>query len=602
MAGIDRYLLQSFFALGNDRSSDGYLEFAEQPARPMLVRVTHTSAVAEVAEAPGCHITTVMGTIIACSGTLETLHELQRNPKVLSIEGGRPSSGLDCAASIPFVRADQVHNDPNHPEKGDSALVAVIDDGIDVLHEAFRDAHGNARIESIWDQTDRTGPPPTIAGRSLYGTVHTSAQIDGYIKSGVVPSGLGRNTVVRNATGQVVSGGHGTHVASIAAGRATPHFAGGVAPEAKIVVVITEIQVNPADPRSIGYSTNHVDALGYLESEADRLNLPVVVNVSQGMNAGAHDGTSNLEAAFDNFSEGGRQPGRAIVKSAGNERGFDGHAKFAMLPNSAEVLTWASRRQHSGPDVVELWFRASDNLKFCLIDPNGEKAPWVEADDAAAGQFTASGYPYSISYEKFHWDNGDSRVLVHVMRGSQRWIDIGDWRLDVHSDVVQSDGWVHAWLERDNSRPIRFTNHQSEEFTLSIPGTARTVIAVGSVSSHMPATVAAYSSYGPTRDQRDKPDLVAPGEGIVAAEGGTAQGAMAMSGTSMAAPHISGAIALLFSAQEKQMKTNPNTTQLNAAQIRAALGQSSQNFNGRSTASLGYGVLDVQKLLARFGL
>ena len=48
--------------------------------------------------------------------------------------------------------------------------------------------------------------------------------------------------------------------------------------------------------------------------------MPVVVNVSQGMNAGAHDGKSMLEVAFDEFSKGGRQRGRVIVKSAGNER------------------------------------------------------------------------------------------------------------------------------------------------------------------------------------------------------------------------------------------------------------------------------------------
>ena len=48
--------------------------------------------------------------------------------------------------------------------------------------------------------------------------------------------------------------------------------------------------------------------------------MPVVVNISQGMNAGAHDGRSALELGFEHFSDGGRMPGRVVVKSAGNER------------------------------------------------------------------------------------------------------------------------------------------------------------------------------------------------------------------------------------------------------------------------------------------
>jgi hypothetical protein len=70
----------------------------------------------------------------------------------------------------------------------------------------------------------------------------------------------------------------------------------------------------------------------------------------------------------------------------------------------------------------------------------------------------------------------------------------------------------------------------------------------------------------------------------------------------MAAPHVSGAIALLLSARAKRIQANPtaNLRQFNAAQIRAALGQTSQNYNGRSTSSVGYGVLDVERFLKVF--
>ena len=64
----------------------------------------------------------------------------------------------------------------------------------------------------------------------------------------------------------------------------------------------------------IGYSSSHIEALAFIEAFAAQLKLPVVVNVNQGMNAGAHDGKSSLEVAFDAFSDSGRsRKGRVVV-------------------------------------------------------------------------------------------------------------------------------------------------------------------------------------------------------------------------------------------------------------------------------------------------
>jgi subtilisin family serine protease len=590
MTRVDQYLIHSLRVVEDEQVKEGFGLMRQEPLLPMLVRVSDPSEAGGL-EAPDCRVTSRIGDVLACTGSARTIEALLANSKVLSIEASRPSSGNDCSVSVPFVHADRVHTDPQNPEKGDRALVAVIDGGIDVLHEAFQDNAGKTRIVGVWDQTDPTGPAPQLHGRTLYGTFHTASDIDKYIGNGKVAGNLGRDLL----------DGHGTPVASIAAGRATGRFFGGVAPEARILVVLSRIHVNPDDPLSIGYSKSHVDALSYIASESDRLQLPVVVNVSQGMNAGAHDGTSSLEAAFDNFSGGGRLPGRVIVKSAGNERGNAGHSKIGMSSNSKENLAWSSIKAHNGPDVVEAWFRACDELRFRLSDPNNEVSPWVEAGQSEDGAFR-SGTKYAISYDKFHWDNGDSRVLVTISRGRQLSIGTGHWNLEIESKAIQSDGTIHAWLERDNSRPIGFTNHQWEEFTLSIPGTARTVIAVASVAAATPLRVSSYSSYGPTRDCREKPDLAAPGESIEAAQAGTSDNIALMSGTSMAAPHVSGAIALLFSSQEKRIRRRqpPSLKQLNAAQIRTALAQTSQNYNGRSTSSMGYGVVDVKRFLEIF--
>jgi serine protease AprX len=93
------------------------------------------------------------------------------------------------------------------------------------------------------------------------------------------------------------------------------------------------------------------------------------------------------------------------------------------------------------------------------------------------------------------------------------------------------------------------------DLTISDPGNAEKVITVGSVHKENPHTygISYFSSKGPTGDGRYKPDVVAPGEKIKSlglAGKGKADG-IEMSGTSMATPHVSGALALFLSIKKE---------------------------------------------------
>lgn len=591
MSKIDRYLLQALRAdrVAPEVPTAGMIPIeadaaAEAPRIPMLIRIS--DPVWSTEGIPDLVVHSRLGTVVSARGSINSLVALERDPDVVTIEASRPMEP-ELSVSLPFVRGSDVQSQVG--ERGDSAIFGLIDGGLDVLHEAFRDAQGRTRILALWDQTDMSGNPH--AHPAGYGTVHLRADIDGYIQNGAIPTGLGRDLV----------NGHGTHVASIGAGRAVGQFAGGMAPEARIVAVISRVDVDPSDPVSLGYSHNHVDALAWIREVARQEQLPAAVNISLGMNAGAHDGTSLLEAAMDEFSSGGRAPGLVLVKSAGNEGGRNGHAMLNVQTGTSGQLRWRSGNITRRQDVIELWYHSSAELEIELEDPAGNLSPRLSlAQPERSGSFP-SGDSFELDLERLHRDNGDSRILVRIHRGGASAVFAqGLWTLHIHCIREFGRRTVHAWIERIDSRPISFATHQVNDFSLSIPGTARTAIAVGSIQPQVPFQLATSSSRGLTRDGREKPDLVAPGDTITAARAGTASGTIAKGGTSMAAPHVTGALVLLLSHWSKRQTEVPGWRQLNAAQLRAAVTNTCQSFNGGHDPGLGFGALDTRALFDFF--
>ncbi len=141
--------------------------------------------------------------------------------------------------------------------------------------------------------------------------------------------------------------------------------------------------------------------------------------------------------------------------------------------------------------------------------------------------------------------------------------------------------------------------------TINDPGNAKLAITVGSTHRDMPHTygVSYFSSKGPTGDGRSKPDLLAPGERILSCgagpdldkykekaglDGKQAAYYIERSGTSMAAPHVSGIIAGLLSVRNEFIGNPEEISRLltgNATSL------------GRDSSFQGSGLVDMMRAI-----
>ena len=120
--------------------------------------------------------------------------------------------------------------------------------------------------------------------------------------------------------------------------------------------------------------------------------------------------------------------------------------------------------------------------------------------------------------------------------------------------------------------------------SVTAPGSSRKIITVGSSDLLMGRT--AISGRGPTFECICKPDLVAPGNHVLACAPGTDNGYGVKSGTSMSTPLVSGAAALM-------LEKNPGLTNV---QIKMKLKESARDM-GLPKNQQGWGELDLERFM-----
>lgn len=566
----------------------------DEVARPALLTVVDESI--EVGPVPGLTVISrdreSLTVLVSCSAA----KELASTPGIVSLTASGTAHQPECRRSLPFVGVplDRAGID----ETGDHALVAVIDDGIDPFHLAFRDAQGASRIDMYWDQRDRTvaASEPALTRSAEAAELVTRLGIHGgavYVAADSDALSDGEKAPLRTGVD------HGTAVASIAAGRATGahplHFPGGLAPDARLIIVRFD-----TGGLSIGASVGHQHALRVIGIRAKELGLPVVVNISNGTNCGAHDGTSIVERECTRFLE---EPNRAIVKSAGNEVGAGRHAQFDIVDTSTKVLRWVSKpstlpARQGASDEFELWFGSHNIYDFVLEDANRKPTGIFPVRVALTEHLSTQNEMIAV-YEHIAatTNPSKSRLSITIRPGKKRAVQAGeDWKLIITPRQFRGRDTFHAWFEEQPGRQLSFKADVETKYTITVPGTGHDVITVGAIEAAPGRMAYENGSSGPNTDGYKKPDLVAPGVQIAAARAGTDRDAMpeTRSGTSFAAPHVAGAIALAFSMAHKSVG---GPAVLTHRLIRQLLLNSLDAFNVDGDPVRGYGSLNVRALL-----
>lgn len=406
--------------------------------------------------------------------------------------------------------------------RGNGVLVAIIDSGIDYTHPDFRNTDGSSRILYLWDQSLEGTPPPGFGKGRLF----TKAELDAALQSpdpySLVPS---RDTI-----------GHGTAVAGVAAGngRASDGREEGAAPEAELIVVKLE------QTGAIGFalSTAIMRGVKFALDIAQEMERPVAINISNGTNEGAHDGSSLFEQYLNSISERWKS---VICVATGNE-GSSGHhfqgAAAERRTNYVEMVVGENVRSL----YITLWKNFADAIEYQLISPSGQTTGNIAATQSVTIT-TLDRVQVSVLYgQPSHYSS--SQEVFFSLNAIGEAIPQGLWRLAYTGDKVV-DGRFDVWLPMTDAvtRQTAFLVPNIQN-TITLPATAHKVISVGAYNSLL-NTSTDFSGRGmPYGRYGQKPDLVAPGVNVTSTKSGG--GYDTFTGTSIATPFVTGSAALML--------------------------------------------------------
>jgi subtilisin family serine protease len=500
-------------------------------------------------------------------------------------------------------------------------IIGLIDvGGFDFAHPDFLDGDGKTRFVAIWDQGDakstRTAAGGNVPGVG-YGRILTAEDMNEAIADAEAARVAASDFLPQSVE---IPGSHATHVASIAGGNL------GVCPQALLVGVSIALGSAELERRTTFYdSTRLAHAVDFVFDLADRHGYPAAVNISLGTNGHAHDGTSPISRWIDTALA---QPGRCVCVAAGNSGQeapqFEGDIGYVSgrihaggrlaargLVSDLEWRVVGNGRLDVSENEMEIWYRPGDELSVQVHAPDGFESDWVGPGEYYENYPLPGGTFLSVYNERYHPANGANRISVFLsprLKDPIVGVTAGTWVVRLRGEEIR-DGHFEAWIERDDARPVgrigedeawRFPSYFSRRSNVdrsSVSSLACGRDVIGVANADMTAErIHVSSSQGPTWDGRPKPDVAAPGTGIVAARGFGGSDERhrweAKTGTSMASPYVCGVAAQMLAREPR----------LTATQIVGIMRRTAQPLPGadyRWQDDAGFGVIVPEQCVDR---
>lgn len=526
---------------------------------------------------------------------------------------------LNAAGAYPMVTNVDLgtHIDENHinfdadPQESpstktqvspDTVIMAVIDDGIAIAHDLFRDAQTSTRIL----HADLLAVEPDfLANNTTYGRRLEKGDIDALLCQHTV-DGILDETAFYNATGQINFAdtnydpisqrrSHGTHVTALAAGYPMtssvpnrPIMCAALPPA--VTRDITGQSLLPSLAlalQSISNAARHYQLDGCTDL------APVMLNFSYGNSSGPHDGTDETSALLEWYA--GLVPDQRLWMTlpAGNQNLSQGHGIMPLAQSSA--LTMVALPDDRTASHVEMWMPFGLNnedaarIQFTITTPTGETSTFrPDGDGNGQSLHDRLGRVIGrISYA-FKPEPTERGVVIlsiaptYALQPVVQTAPAGRWQIGAETlpSAGALVGELNVWIRRDESQPGYKSGGRQSYFvdpaykrfgayglpvvedpvpdpsairragTISGFGCGQSPIVVASVTQSTGAA-SDYSAAGPitatpnspTMPKRIGPDAAALGDdsrvlGGVISAGTSSGSFVRMNGTSVAAPRL----------------------------------------------------------------
>lgn len=433
---------------------------------------------------------------------------------------------------------------------GKGTIIGIIDSGIDYNLPPFLFNDKTSKILYYWDQSIGNSPPEGFKNGTLYTNEDINKALDNQL---FIP-------VSTTAT-------HGTHVSSICA---------EIANEAELIVV----RVGNIQTDTFSRSTEFMRAIKFILDKSLELKKPVSINISYGSNEGSHRGLSLFEQYIDDMSIFWKNN---IVVASGNNGDKGAHKTLNLKENKfqAEFVVGDSESILN----INVWPNFIDDIGVYLITPQNVKTEILSLSNKDISRkirnTDISGVFYDIEPYSLQ-----RRISFELK--SSTFIDSGNWQIVFEPyNIVVGNVDIYLPTSEGLSNETQFLS-PNKDLTVTVPGSAKNVITVGSFNSRT-GNVSIFSGEGDFKTCVFKPDLLAPGENIVAYLPGGNVGAL--SGTSMATPHVTGVCSLFH----EWGIVNRNDLFLYSQKLKSLLLSLAKRENNISypNNSLGYGKLNL---------